>query len=235
MELTAELREKFGRAVTSLRKGGLIPGELYGRGVANMHVSVSRREFAKVFREAGESAMVTLSVGGERRPVLIHDVSFDPVTDEVMSVDFYQVRLDEKIRVKVPLAFTGESAAVKAGGVLVRAMQDVEVEALPAEIPHSIDASLDSLTEAGKSLYVSHLNVPAGVRVLVDPQTVVATVKAKMTEEEEQRIAAAGSVEAVKVEAEEKKAEREAKEGAPAEAAAAPEAKPEAKKTESKK
>lgn len=213
MELAVEKRTQFGRALTALRERGFIPAELYGRGVENLHLSVREKDFTRVFREAGESALVTIAVNGDKRPVMIHDVSFDPVTDEVMSVDFYQVRLDEKIRVKVPLEFTGDSAAVKAGGVLVRAMQELEVESLPAEIPHAITVDLNALTEIGTSIYVEHLSIPKSAKVFVDPKTVVATITAKMTEEEEQKLSAEVSVDAVKVEAEEKKAERDVKEG----------------------
>lgn len=212
MELLAQKREQFGRAVKTLRKQGLIPAELYGHGVENLHLSVPLKDFKKAFKAVGESAVVTVVVGEEKKPVLIHDVSYHPVTDEILSVDFYQIRLDEKIKVKVPLRFIGESPAVKnLGGLLVKAVSEIEIEALPMDIPAAIDVPLQKIAAIGQSIHVRELAVPPSVKVLVELETVVATVKEKMTEEEEQKLAAEGAkVEEVKVEAEEKKAERAA-------------------------
>ena len=171
----------------------------------------------KAFKKAGESTLVNLSLDGEVKPVLIQEVQHHYLTDQPIHVDFYAVRMDEKLHAKIPIHFAGESPAMKAGGVLVKAMQELEVEALPMHIPHSFEVDVGKLTEVGASVYVEQLSVPRDVRVLVNPKTVVATVTAKMTEEQEAALAQAGSVETVKVEAEEKKAEREAtKEEAPA-------------------
>lgn len=220
MDLAVEKREKFGKAVNVMRREGKIPAELYGRGIENLHLAVQRKDFEKAFRAAGESSVVTVKLGNETRPVLIHDVSRDPVTEEIRSVDFYQVQLDQMIKVKVRLEFAGEAPAVKsASGVLVKAIQELEVEALPMSIPYAILVPLASLTEIGKSIHVEELAIPAGVKVLADPNSVVATVTAQITEAEEQAMAATvPSVETVKVETEEKKAERAATKEAGAEA-----------------
>ena len=167
MELSVEKREKFGRAVSALRAKGLIPAELYGRGKENLHLSVGRKEFMKVFREAGENSIVTVVVDEKKHPVLIHDISRDPVTDVVTSIDFYEVRLDEKIRVKVPLEFVGEAPAVKLGGVLVKPVHELEIEALPADIPHAFTINVAELTEIGKSLYVKNISVSPLVKILI--------------------------------------------------------------------
>lgn len=211
MELAVQQRTLFGRAAKALREQGLIPAELYGQGIANEHLAVSLREFDAIFRKAGESSMITLVVGAEKRPVLIHDVLYHPLTDAVVAVDFYQVRLDRKIRVKVPLTFTGEAPAVKeGGGVLVKSAQELDVEGFPASIPRGIAVDIRELRAIGQSLYVRNLTLPEGVRVMVDPATVVVSVIAKLTEEEEQAMATQVDVETVKSEAEEKKAERAA-------------------------
>lgn len=212
IELKADSREQFGRAVKALREKGVIPAELYGRGIKNEHLAVSQKDFAKVFKKAGESTMIDLVVGGKKHPVMIHDVSVDPVTDEIVSIDFYQVRLDEKIQIKVPVVYVGEAPAVKEKqGVLVKAMNEIKVEALPTEIPQKIEIDLAQLTDIGVDLHISDLKLPSGVRVLEDPTFVIATVTARMTEEEEAKLAATADVSAVKTEGEEKKAERDAK------------------------
>lgn len=226
MNLAVEQRETFGKATNILRRAGKVPAELYGRGVANLHLAVSRKDLEKAFRAAGESSVVTVRIGSESRPVLINDVSRDPVTDEIRSVDFYQVALDQTIRVKVALAFAGEAPAVKNfGGVLVKALQELEVEAFPMNIPSGIQVPLGNLTEIGTSIHVDALAVPAGVKILADPKAVVATVTAQVTEEEEISAAAAvPGVEAVKVETEEKKTERAAAKEAGAEGTETPKA-----------
>lgn len=230
LELVAQPRTQFGREVKQLRVKGLVPGELYGFGVKNEHVSVPMKEFMRLYKKAGESTLVDLMIDGKKHPVLINDVQFNPITDEIESVDFYQVRLDQKIRLKVPVNFVGEAPAVKEkGGVLVKALSEIEVEALPTEIPHQLEVNLKSLTDIGTSFAVSQITVPAGVRVLVDPTFVVVTVTARMTEEQEAALSAAADVSTIKTEGEEKK--EKAAEAAPAEegAAAAPAAKPAAK------
>ncbi len=221
VQITAETRNTFGKATKGLRGQGLIPAELYGHGTENLHLTVPAKEFIKVFRSAGESTLVDLVVSGKKWPVLIHDIAVDPATEDILSVDFYQVRLDERIKVKVPIHFTGEAAAVKEkGGILVKAMQEIEVEAFPANIPHSIQVDLGKIADIGVSIYVKDIVVPNEVKVLVNLETVVATVTEKAAEEEV--AVAAPSVESVKVETEEKKAERAAKKEAPDAAGAKP-------------
>ncbi|OGY68304.1 MAG: hypothetical protein A3H63_03025 [Candidatus Harrisonbacteria bacterium RIFCSPLOWO2_02_FULL_45_10c] len=231
MELQVQKREKLGRGVKALRKQGLVPAELYGKGLENFHVSVPAKEFKKVYKESGENTVVQVVMDKKKYPVLIQDVSYAPVSGDVTSVDFYQVRMDEKLKVGVPVEFVGISLAVKEkNGLLVKALQEVQVEALPADIPHDFKVDLSKISDIGQSIYVKDLEVPANVRVLVNPETVVVTVTAKVTEEEElamQQAAAAG-VEGVKVETEEKKAEREAAKAVTGEAAT-PGATPDAK------
>ncbi|MDP3901619.1 MAG: 50S ribosomal protein L25 [bacterium] len=211
MELVVQKREKFGKKINQLRKSGFIPAELYGHGVENLHLAVQVKDFAKVFKEAGESSIVDLLIDGEKRPVLVYHTSFDPVTDDVTSVDFYQIKLDEKIKVNVPLSFIGESVAIKEGGVLIKAMHELELETLPLNMPHSIEVDLARISSIGQSIYIKDLSLPDGIKLFVDDNTPVATVVARITKEQEDAMVQESvDVNAVKVESEEKKAEREA-------------------------
>lgn len=217
MELKAEKRETFGKAVATLRKAGLMPAELYGRGIGNVHLAIPLKEFKKTYKAAGENTIITVVIGNEKRPVLIYDVVPDAITGEPIHADLYQVRMDEKIQTKVPLEFVGESAGVKdKGGVLVKTVQELPIEAMPEKLPHKVTVDLAKLTDIGTSIHVADLGISPEVKVLVDGNVVVATIKAKMTEEQEAALQAAGSVEEVKVETEEKKAEREAAKAAEA-------------------
>lgn len=209
MELVVQKRQKFGKAARGFRREGLIPAELYGHGLENLHLAVNAKDFSKVFAVSGENTVVTLVVGTEKRPVLIHEVDRDYLGGDIRHVDFYQVKLDEKIRAKVPLELEGDAPAVKAfGGILNKNMDEVEVEALPNDLPHRLHVSLTTLDVLGKSVYIKDLAVPNGVKILIDPETVVATVTEPRKEEEVP--AAPVDVSAVKVESEEKKAERAA-------------------------
>ena len=222
MELAVQKREKFGKSVKNLRAQGLVPAELYGRGVENLHLAIPTKEFRKVLKQAGESTMINVMVGNEKRPAMIYGVHTDPVTDEILNVDLYQVRLDEKIKIKVPLEFVGESLAVKdKKGVLVKALQELEVEALPTNIPRSISVDLSKIADIGQSIYVRDLEVAGDVKILAGQENVVATATAQMTEEQEAKLAAEVKPEDIKVETEEKKAEREATKAAEAPAASA--------------
>ena len=210
MDLVATTRSVLGRKVRGLRKDGLIPAELYGNGVSNMHLTVQERDFEAAYTEAGESSIVHLVVDGasDKRPVMIHDVQRDPVTGSATAIDFYQVRLDEEIEVSVPVVFTGVSPAVKDfGGVLVKSIQEVDVEALPQNIPHDITVDISVLANIGDAIHVSDLAVSGDVKILMDAKAVVASVIAKMTEEEDAAQAAPIDVTAIKTEKPEKPAD----------------------------
>lgn len=207
--LNAEIRENLGKKAADIRSEGFIPAELYGKGTENIHLVVGSKDFKKTLAEAGESTVVSLSVSGEVHPVLIHDYQKNHLTGEFLSVDFHKVNMSEKITTDVPLVFAGEAPAVKGlGGILVRSMDEVEVEAFPADLPHEITVDISSLDELGKSLYIKDIQVTGKFEITVDPETVVATVAAP---EEEVIEAAPVSVGEIKTEGEAKRAEREAK------------------------
>ncbi|KKU89555.1 MAG: 50S ribosomal protein L25 [Candidatus Wolfebacteria bacterium GW2011_GWA2_47_9b] len=204
MELKAEKRELLGSKVHTLRKEGFIPAELYGRGKENVHLTVNAKEFAKVLKAAGESTVITLNVGKEKTPALIHDVEIYSISDAVLHVDFYAVNMNEETETEVELEFVGESMAVKAeGGVLVKSMHEIEVRALPGDLPHSIEVDLSVLANVHDTIHVKDLKVKGNVTLLADPDAVVATVIEQEAEEE----AAPMTVADVKVEGEKKKEE----------------------------
>lgn len=214
MDLAVTKREKFGKQVRALRQEGLIPAELYGHGLANLHLSVPVKEFTKVFKEAGTNTLVTLLVEKEKKPALIYKVVRDAITSEVAHVDFYQVRMDEKIKARVPLVFMGESLAVKEkGAILNRSMSEIEVEALPQDLPREFAVNIAALDDINKSVYVRDLTVPPGVKILVEDDTAIATATPPAPKEEEKVEEPVADVSAVKVEGEEKKAERAAEKG----------------------
>jgi len=211
MELQVQKRELFKKGVKALRVKGLIPAELYGHSVENLHLSVPIKEFTKVFNEAGENTVVNVKIDNETRPALIHDVDKDPITGKVRHVDFYQVKMDEEIKTMVPIEFVGEAPAVKdKSGVLVKAIQEIEVEALPGDLPHEIEADISGLDAIGKSIHISDIKIPDKVKIFLEPDAVIATITDLAPEEVEETPV---SVEDVEVEgAEEVEARRAEKE-----------------------
>jgi large subunit ribosomal protein L25 len=209
MDLAVEERSAFGKKVNTLRREGFIPAELYGHGVPNVHLSVSAKEFAKTYATAGTNTVITLVVGTEKLPAIIHHVERHYISGAPSSIDFYQVKMDEKITARVPIEFVGDSAAVREkGAVINKSMAEIEVEALPNDLPRQLTVDLSRLDDIDKTIYVRDIAVPHGVEVLVDGDTAVATATAPRIEEEP--VAPAADVSEVKVEAEEKVAERAA-------------------------
>lgn len=213
MNLSAQTRTPSTKLAGAAREQGFIPAELYGREVENLHLSLPRKEFLRALKEGGGTTIITLEVDGKKFPVLIHEVQKDFVSGEVLHVDLYQVQRGQKIKTHVPIELEGEAPAVKAfGGVLIKSLNELEVEALPEDLPHQFVLNVESLDELDKSLHVKDLHIPKGVEVHMDPENVIVSVAAPKEEEEEPP--AVESVEDVAVETDEKKAERGEKEEA---------------------
>ncbi|HCX27899.1 MAG TPA: 50S ribosomal protein L25 [Candidatus Portnoybacteria bacterium] len=226
LELKAQAREITGKKVRQLRNSGLIPAVLYGHGIKSLSLSIDAKDFAKLFKQTGETTLIHLVLDGKNHNVLIHDLARDPLKGETIHVDFYEVRMDEKIKAKILLVFAGESAAIKAeGGVLVHALQELEIEALPQDLPKEISVDISSLNTFEDKIRVSDLIVGNGVKVLANPDDLVAMVAPPRSDKEMVDLEAkpAEEVGEVKVVGEEKKE---------AEAVAAPEAEPKAEQKE---
>ncbi len=165
--------------VKAMRKGGIIPAELYGHNVQNVHLSVSQNEFEKIFRKAGESTIVTLDIEGNgQRNVLIHDVQKHVVKSQPIHVDFLEVSMTEKLETTVALEYEGESVAVKAlGGTLVKVLNEITVECLPADLPHNLMVDISSLTTFEDVIAVKDITLPKGVALVTDGEEVVAKVQ----------------------------------------------------------
>lgn len=184
MKLTIQKRAE---EASEVRANGNIPGVFYGPKVASTPVSVNGPEFMKVWRQAGESSVITLTGVDEDHDALIHDISKDPVTDVITHVDFYIIEKGKKVQVAVPLEFVGESAAVKAlNGSLIKVIHELEIEAMPKDLPHNIEVDISALVDFEAQIKVSDLKLPAGVEAKIDADEVVALVSAPREEKEEE-------------------------------------------------
>lgn len=215
VELIAERRKSIGHQVKSLRRNGQLPAVLYGADNESQPISVDTKSFGKVLKEAGESTLVELVVDGKKHNVLIHDVQVDPLTDLPIHADFLSVRMDKEIHAKIPLEFIGESPAVKGeSGILVKVMHEIEISALPKDLPHSIYVPMEKLEHVNDRVVASDLSLPAGVRLLAESDDVIVLVEPPRSEEELKSTETSEVVAPVEVETEREaklKAEAEAK------------------------
>ncbi|MFA6076646.1 MAG: 50S ribosomal protein L25 [Candidatus Paceibacterota bacterium] len=189
-----------------LRNSGKIPAVFYGAGKETTSVSISNVEFKKVWRDAGESSAVKVAMPDGDINVLIHEVQVDPVTDEPIHVDFLVIDMKKKIRVKVPIIFEGVSNAVKSGiGNLVKVLHEIEIEALPADLPHNLSVDISKLETLENNIIVSDIKLPPGIVAITNSGDVVASVVAQVEEKEE--VVVAPDLSAIEVEKKGKKEE----------------------------
>lgn len=220
LTLSSQVRTKTKKQTRAVRKEGFIPGVLYGPRIKTVSVQVPVKDFEKVYAEAGETSLVTLSFPAEAKElqntvVMIRDVAKHPISRAMLNIDFYQVPMDEKTVVKVPVEYGGDPPAVKdEGGTLVRNLYELEIRAFPMDIPHEIHVDLSGLAHLGDALMLKDIVLPVNVEVLHhDLETVIAYVEAPQVEEEMAPTEEV-SVEDIKTEGEEKREERAAEKAA---------------------
>ncbi len=184
IELNAQVRTVLGSKVGQLRKSGLVPAVLYGKDQEPISLQVPQRDFNKTYHAAGESTLVYVTVDGKIYPTIIHDIARDPASDAVIHADFYKVNLSEKIKTNVPVVFSGESQAVKDGGILVRNVNELEVEALPTDLPHEITVDISRLVKFGDQLLLKDLNLGSKVHLTANLEDIIVTVQEPISEEE---------------------------------------------------
>lgn len=162
----------------AVRATGNIPAVVYGAGITEpLSVSVEREIFKKVWKSAGHSTAITLDVDGKNYDVLIHDFQIDPATDGVIHADFMALDKLKKVTVSVELEFVGVAPAVKSGlGVLEKMLYEIEVEALPKDLPHNVTVDVSTMVDADSQIHIKDLKIPTGVEVKNDPDEVVAVI-----------------------------------------------------------
>ena len=178
LNLSVKIRKETGKKTKILREKGILPGVLYGPEIKEpLSLELDRKAFEQIYNVAGESSLISLEVDKDKFLVLIHDLKLDPLKQDPIHVDFYQPRLNEEVEVTVPIIFEGESAAVKElGGTLVKSISEVEIKALPEKLPHEIKISIESLKTFEDHILVKDLNLSEGVRVLQEPEEIIASV-----------------------------------------------------------
>ena len=189
MQLKASARQPLGKRSRRMLREGKLPAIVYGHNTEATPITLDRLEFQKVFVKSGRTHLVDLVLdGGRTEKVLVREIQTHPRQLGPIHVDFYQVNLQEKIEVEVPIHLTGESAAVKRGDAdILQPLHSIRVECLPSDIPEAFEVDLTPLEEIEAELRVSEIAVPKGVTVLEDADELVVKIvhKSELKVEEE--------------------------------------------------
>ncbi len=182
--LSATIRDLVGRKVKTLRKQGMVPATIYGKSLKSVSVTVTGDEFGKLYKEAGDTGLIELTIDGQARPVLVHHLQRDPISGGVRHIEFHQVDLKEKVSAQVPIELVGEAPAVAQKlGVLLSVLDEVEVEALPTDLPEYIAVDLSSLAQVNDEIKVSDLKVAKNVIIQTGPALTVVKIGTLITKE----------------------------------------------------
>jgi len=213
LTLKAKNREDLGKKVKALRKQSILPAVLYGPEIKNLSIKIDYKEFENIYKEAGESSLISLQVDDNEFSVLIHEVKKDPLTGKFIHADFYQPILTEEVEATVSIVFEGEALAIKElGGTLVREISEIQVKALPQNLPHEIKVNIDGLKTFDDEILVKDLKLPENVKVQREPDEIVAVVIAPETEKIEEELEKPIEEKVEEVEEAEEKEEKEEKE-----------------------
>jgi len=193
MQLKASPREPLGKRSRRMLREGKLPAIVYGHNTEATPITLDKLEFQKVFVKSGRTHLVDLVLDGDRtEKVLVREIQTHPRRLGPIHVDFYQVNLQEKIEVEVPVRLVGESAPVKSGdGDVLQPMHSIRVECLPSDIPESFEVDISSLEEIEAELRVSDIKVPSGVTVLDSPEELVVKIVHKRELKVEEEVPAA--------------------------------------------
>lgn len=190
--MQAEERTILGKKVKRLRKDGLLPGHVFGKGLEGETVAVSSHDFLKTFHQAGETGLIDLRIGKEKiRPVLVREVQYDPISGKPIHIDFYQVNLTQKVKVPVPLVLVGEEPeSVHLGETIVlQTLNEVEVEALPTDLVEKIEVDITSLKNVDDAITLAQLDYDKDKLTLhADAESIVVKLAPAVTAEMEKLI-----------------------------------------------
>jgi large subunit ribosomal protein L25 len=189
IELEVATREVLGKKVRFLRRQGTTPVHLFGHGIESEALQCDTAQLQRVLAQAGRTKLVDLKLDKAKKPrkIVIREIQRDPQTGDLLHVDFYQVRMAEKIKVEVPIVLVGEAPALKLKeNMLVQDLTSLTIESLPDEIPASVELDLSLLTEVEQLIRVKEIILSEGVTVLTDPEHTVVKISSRPVEKIEE-------------------------------------------------
>lgn len=197
--LKAAARQVTGKKVKKLRTQGLLPVNLFGKNLKSQSLELPLKDFLIVYRKSGETGLVELAVGPKIHHVLIGNVHIDPVTRLPLHAAFHVVSLTEKIKARVAIELVGESPAVKDGlGLLLQTLNEIEVEALPTDLPEKIEVDVTGLAAVGQQIMVSDLKLSSKIEIHTPPEEIIVKVAPAVSEEAKKEAEEAAKAEAAK-------------------------------------
>ncbi|MDQ0340638.1 large subunit ribosomal protein L25 [Caldalkalibacillus uzonensis] len=183
LTLRVDERQDLRKSVRrKLRQSGKIPGVVYGKTIGSKPIQVPETELVQLLKKHGKNAVIRLELDGAKPTVMMGELQVDPLKDDLLHVDFFEIKMDEEMTVSVPVEIVGESAAEKKGGVLQKQYQEIEVKCLPQNVPESIQVDAGGL-DIGDSITVGDLQLDEGVAVVLEPDTVLVSVAAPTPEQ----------------------------------------------------
>ena len=191
IELKVANREILGKKVKHLRRQGITPVHVFGHGIESLALQCDTKELERVLGQAGQTRLINLKLAKEKKPrtVVVREFDRDWRRGELVHVDFYQVRMEEKIRLEIPVVLIGEAPALKAKtNMLDHALGTLTVECLPAKIPGSIEVDISSLTELDQAIRVKDITLDKDITVLNNPDLVVAKISLRPVEKVEEKV-----------------------------------------------
>lgn len=185
--LKAEKRTVLGKQVKHLRREGILPANMFGRGIKSQSLQLPLKEFQAVYSKVHETGLVDLSVSEDVHPILIQNVHMHPTLHTPLHADFFKVNLKEKVKATIPIVSVGEPKAVTDKiGVLLQPLSEIEVEALPTDLPEHIEVNIENLSQIDDSITVGDLKIPSGVEVTADSGEMVFRIGELVSEEAEE-------------------------------------------------
>lgn len=190
IELKAEPRTVFGKHVKTLRREGLVPAEIYGRKSDNQSIQVPEKVLAKVLADAGNTNLISIKIGKDKAvPTLARNIQYSPVKRHLLHVDFYAVVMTDTVTVSVPITIIGSTDLIdKENGTLMTGLNALDIEALPGDIPESIEVDISILKEFSDAIHVADLVLPEGATIHSNLDSLVASIQPPRLEEEEEEV-----------------------------------------------
>ncbi|MFH1639448.1 MAG: 50S ribosomal protein L25 [Chloroflexota bacterium] len=189
LELEANPRSIRGKKVRFLRRQGITPVHIYGQEIQSQALQIDTLKLHRIMAQAGGTRLINLKFGGDQAsiPVLVREVQKEPLTGRLLHVDFYQVKMSEKVEVEVPVVIVGEAPALKMPeNMLMHELDVLTIESLPGSIPSSVEINIDSLAEAEQSIRVKDIDLGPGITILNDPEQVIVKIAAQHEEKVEE-------------------------------------------------
>ena len=193
LTLTADKRDVLGKKNRFLRRDGITPTHLFGHNVESQTLQCDTAELKNVISHAGTTRLVSLKIVGERQPknVFIREIQRDTISKQLLHVDFYQVKMEEKMAVEVPIVLVGEAPALKAKGrMLAHGITNLSIECLPTNVPPQIEVDISILEEVDQAIHVKDIAVDPDITVHVDPEQLIVKIAEAVVKVEEEEVVA---------------------------------------------